>query len=76
MLKAWNTGHPGGVATIHANSAKDGLFRLEQLIGEVAATIPRAFDLLIYISGRGEERRVGPRDTAATLEPEAKLNSI
>lgn len=65
MLKAWNTGHPGGVATIHANSAKDGLFRLEQLIGEVAATIPRAFiasaiDLLVFISGRGPQRRVGP----------------
>ncbi len=63
MLKAWNTGHPGGVATIHANSAKDGLFRLEQLIGEVSANIPRAFiasaiDLLVFISGRGDERRV------------------
>lgn len=73
MLKAWNTGHPGGVATIHANSAKDGLFRLEQLIGEVAATIPRAFiasaiDLLVFISGRGDERRVGPvrKVTSAT----------
>jgi Flp pilus assembly CpaF family ATPase len=21
MLKAWNTGHPGGIATVHANSA-------------------------------------------------------
>ena len=65
MLKAWNTGHPGGVATIHANSAKDGLFRLEQLIGEVSASIPRMFiasavDLLVFISGRGADRRVGP----------------
>ncbi|MDR2017923.1 MAG: P-type conjugative transfer ATPase TrbB [Syntrophobacterales bacterium] len=32
LLKAWNTGHPGGVATVHANSAKGGLTRLEQLI--------------------------------------------
>lgn len=65
MLKAWNTGHPGGIATIHANSAKDGLFRLEQLIGEVSATVPRALiastiDLLVFISGRGAARRVGP----------------
>src|SRR3546814_2708837 len=31
MLKAWNTGHPGGIATVHANSAASALYRLEQL---------------------------------------------
>ena len=30
LLKAWNTGHPGGVTTLHANSAYDSLVRLEQ----------------------------------------------
>jgi type IV secretion system protein VirB11 len=35
LLKAWNTGHPGGLATIHANSAAEALTRLEDLIGEV-----------------------------------------
>jgi type IV secretion system protein VirB11 len=35
LLKAWNTGHPGGVATVHANDARAGLIRLEQLIAEV-----------------------------------------
>ncbi|GAB5377768.1 MAG: hypothetical protein AcusKO_42300 [Acuticoccus sp.] len=34
MLKAWNTGHPGGITTLHANSALAGLYRLEQLIQE------------------------------------------
>ena len=34
LLKSWNTGHPGGVATIHANSAVAGLLRLRQLIYE------------------------------------------
>src|SRR3546814_15374081 len=34
LLNAWNTGHPGGLATIHANSAMEGLTRLEDLIGE------------------------------------------
>jgi type IV secretory pathway VirB2 component (pilin) len=29
MLKAWNTGHPGGITTVHANSAHAGLYRLE-----------------------------------------------
>jgi type IV secretion system protein VirB11 len=34
LLKAWNTGHPGGVSTIHANHARAGLRRLELLILE------------------------------------------
>ena len=29
LLKAWNTGHPGGVATLHANGPRDALHRLE-----------------------------------------------
>jgi type IV secretion system protein VirB11 len=41
MLKAWNTGHPGGVATIHANSAADALRRIEDLVGEASHVIPR-----------------------------------
>jgi type IV secretion system protein VirB11 len=41
MLKAWNTGHPGGVGTVHANSPADALYRIEDLIGEVSQTIPR-----------------------------------
>jgi P-type conjugative transfer ATPase TrbB len=34
LLKAWNTGHPGGVSTIHANSATEALIRLEDLVRE------------------------------------------
>jgi P-type conjugative transfer ATPase TrbB len=41
LLKAWNTGHPGGVATIHANSASDALRRIEDLVGEASHIIPR-----------------------------------
>ena len=40
LLKAWGPGHPGGVATVHAGSAEGALFRLEQLILEVAVTPP------------------------------------
>ena len=63
MLKAWNTGHPGGIATIHANSAKAGLSRIEQLILEGARTVPReliaeAIDVIVFISGRGTKRRI------------------
>ena len=70
MLKAWNTGHPGGITTLHANSAHAGLYRLEQLIQEVVVTVPRrliaeAIDIVVFLKGRGSARRV---DTVAALE--------
>jgi type IV secretion system protein VirB11 len=63
LLKAWGTGHPGGIATLHAGSARGALTRLEQLIKEVVVTVPRALiaeaiDLVVYIEGRGRARRV------------------
>jgi type IV secretion system protein VirB11 len=42
LLKAWGTGHPGGVGTIHAGSAIGALRRMEQLIQEAVVTVPRA----------------------------------
>ncbi len=42
LLKAWNTGHPGGLATIHANDTRAMLDRLCQLIEEVVFPAPRA----------------------------------
>ena len=64
MLKAWNTGHPGGIATVHANSAPAALHRLEQLVQEAAVVVPRrliaeAIDLVVFIVGRGVGRRIG-----------------
>ena len=69
MLKAWNTGHPGGIATVHANSALSALLRIEQLVQEAIPSVPRpliadAIDLIIFIAGRGFSRRV---ETIATL---------
>jgi P-type conjugative transfer ATPase TrbB len=63
MLKAWNTGHPGGIATIHANSARAALYRLEQLIQETVMSVPRrliaeTIDLIVFIQGRGVARRI------------------
>jgi P-type conjugative transfer ATPase TrbB len=34
LIKAWNTGHDGGLTTIHSSSALNGLIRLEDLIRE------------------------------------------
>jgi type IV secretion system protein VirB11 len=43
LLKAWNTGHPGGICTVHANSAHAGLLRVEQLAAEgTMGFVPRA----------------------------------
>ncbi|MDR2399295.1 MAG: P-type conjugative transfer ATPase TrbB [Endomicrobium sp.] len=55
LLKSWNTGHPGGLATIHANSAKAGLVRLEQLISEATQSpmnklIAEAINLVVFIA--------------------------
>ncbi|OBP77567.1 P-type conjugative transfer ATPase TrbB [Mesorhizobium loti] len=63
MLKAWNTGHPGGIATVHANSARSALYRIEQLAQEAVVTVPRrliadAIDLIVFIVGRGSSRRI------------------
>jgi type IV secretion system protein TrbB len=63
MLKAWNTGHPGGIATVHANSARAALYRLEQLIQEAVVTVPRrliaeTIDIVVFIQGRGTARRI------------------
>jgi P-type conjugative transfer ATPase TrbB len=63
MLKAWNTGHPGGLATIHANSAVDALYRLEDLIGESTQTIPyraiaAAINVIVYIERTKEGRKI------------------
>jgi type IV secretion system protein VirB11 len=63
LLKAWGTGHPGGVGTIHANTALGALRRLEQLVQEAVVTVPRALiaetiDIVAVLSGRGAERRL------------------
>lgn len=63
LLKAWNTGHPGGLSTIHANSAIDGLYRLEGLIEEAGVApsprlISQAINVIIYIEQISIERKV------------------
>lgn len=63
LLKAWNTGHPGGLATIHANSAAEALTRLEDLIGEVTQRVPRraiaqAINVVVFIERTAKGRLV------------------
>ncbi|MCA0368592.1 MAG: P-type conjugative transfer ATPase TrbB [Proteobacteria bacterium] len=62
-LKSWNTGHPGGLSTLHANSAEDVLRRVEDLIAEVVAgpsrrAIAQAVDRIVHIRRTPDGRRV------------------
>ncbi|HEV7312780.1 MAG TPA: P-type conjugative transfer ATPase TrbB [Sphingopyxis sp.] len=73
MLKAWNTGHPGGIATVHANSALSALYRIESLVQEGVVSVPRrliaeAIDIIVFISGRGLARRVSGAARVAGLD--------
>ena len=63
LLKAWGTGHPGGIGTIHAGSALGTLRRLEQLIQESVVTVPRALiaetiDIIAVLVRDGTGRRL------------------
>lgn len=64
LLKAWNTGHPGGLCTLHANSGESTPSRLEDLIQEVTVTVPRnlilnAVDLIVFIArDKSGKRRI------------------
>ncbi|WP_442954330.1 P-type conjugative transfer ATPase TrbB [Paracoccus sp. APAP_BH8] len=75
LLKAWGTGHPGGIGTIHAGSGIGALRRLEQLIQEAVVTVPRALiaetvDLVAVLSGRGSNRRLAELVRVEGLGPD------
>jgi len=63
LLKAWNTGHPGNIATLHANSARGALSRLDHLAQE-AGVPSQAYEIaaanlsVVHIEGKGAARRV------------------
>ena len=63
VLKAWNTGHPGGLLTIHANSAADALLRLEDLCIEAGLAAPQrliasAVDAVVFMARTPNGRRI------------------
>jgi type IV secretion system protein VirB11 len=63
LLKAWNTGHPGGITTVHSNTAMSALRRLEQLTAEASQqpmhdVIGEAVDLIVSIERTPKGRRV------------------
>jgi len=63
LLKAWNTGHPGGVTTIHANSARAALTRLSSLVQEAGVPpqpelIAETVNLVVFIVGTATGRQI------------------
>lgn len=74
LVKAWGTGHPGGIGTLHAGSVLAALYRLEQLIQEAVVTVPRAMiaetiDVIAVLSGRGTARRLSELAEIDGLDP-------
>lgn len=74
LLKAWGTGHPGGVGTIHAGSAIGALRRMEQLIQETVITVPRrllaeTINLIAVLVRDGAERRLSELARVDGLDP-------
>lgn len=65
LLMAWNTGHEGGAATLHANNARAGLDRLAMLISmnpesprPIEPLIAEAVHVVVHITRTPEGRRV------------------
>ncbi|NYF32529.1 type IV secretion system protein VirB11 [Sphingopyxis sp. JAI108] len=74
LLKAWGTGHPGGIGTIHAGSALGALRRMEQLIQEAVVTVPRALlaetiGLVAVLVRDGAGRRLAELCRVSGLDP-------
>ena len=74
LLKAWGTGHPGGIGTIHAGTALGALRRMEQLVQEAVVTVPRALiaetvELVAVLARHPEGRRLIELAEVAGLDP-------
>jgi len=65
LLMSWNTGHAGGIATLHANNAQAGLTRLNTLVSmnpfaprEIEPLIREAVDIIVHIARTDKGRAV------------------
>ena len=75
LLKTWNTGIPGGLATVHANSAEDALDRLDHLAQEAglasaARLVASAVDLVAFIVRSAAGRRLTEIVRVRGLDPD------
>ena len=76
LLKSWNTGHPGGLTTVHANSAEDVLDRFRMLASEVSVSdqsrfIGGAVDTIVFLKrdiGAPEVRQILQVHSSQSME--------
>jgi len=73
LIQGWNTGHPGGVATIHCNSAEDALERLEDLLIQggfvpVPRQIAKAVNVILFVGRASIETPHGKRRVRRLLD--------
>jgi Flp pilus assembly CpaF family ATPase len=78
LVKAWGTGHPGGIGTINAGSGIGALRRLGQLIQEAVVTVPRALPASPSATHRPRvlERRYNTRRKQAVLKRRTPLQAL
>jgi|TARA_R110000787_G_scaffold191660_5_gene303059 type IV secretion system protein VirB11 len=79
LIKAWGTGHPGGIGTIHAGSGMGALRRMEQLIQEAVVTVPRALiaetiDIVAVLVRDGHGRRLAELVRVDGLDPRGEYS--
>lgn len=75
LLDAWATGHPGGLATLHASTPEGALLRLDRLaqranVPSQSALIAEAVDLIALIEGGNRGRRVPDLVRVNGLDPD------
>ena len=81
LLKAWNTGHPGGVTTIHSNSAAAALVRLASLVQEAGVPpqpelIAQTINLIAFIVRTPQGRRVTELVRLADYDSQRGFNLV
>ena len=84
MLQAMNTGHEGSFSTVHANSSKDSISRLETMVlqgGEIplkalTRQIISSVDIIIQLDRYKNERKISEISEIIKDEQEVKMNRI
>ena len=86
MLQAMNTGHAGSMSTVHANSARDAVTRLEMMVGMsgfkgsselILKMIGSALDMIVHIGRRSDGmRRVMQISELKVIDNEIRLKDI
>ncbi|MDR0363152.1 MAG: P-type conjugative transfer ATPase TrbB [Planctomycetota bacterium] len=82
LIQAWNTGHPGGLATLHANDCASGLRRLKSLISQhpfaprdIEPDIALAVNVMVNIIRSGAERRIREIARVREYDPNHRKNN-